>query len=225
MSQRIDDLTRIEEQIALFPATRYMGSKSKFLSEIWEASKDFEFDSVLDLFSGSGVVSYMYKSHGKRVISNDYMAMGATMTKALIENSRTTLSNTDVEMLLIDDGNCSNFVAETFKGLYFSDEDNHIIDVVRSNIPKLNNEYKQAIAMEALIRACVKKRPRGIFTYVGERYNDGRQDLKKSFREQFVDAVSCFNTAVFGNGKRNKSVNEDAMSLKVNADLVYIDPP
>ena len=92
------------EQIALFPATRYMGSKSKLLNQIWAASEKFEFDSVLDLFSGSGVVSYMYKAYGKRVISNDYMAMGGVVTKALIENSNVMLSDEDVKILIIVSG-------------------------------------------------------------------------------------------------------------------------
>jgi DNA adenine methylase len=41
-----------------------------------------------------------------------------------------------------------------------------LIDIVRANIKAVKNPYKRAIAMSALIRACLKKRPR-IFTYVG----------------------------------------------------------
>lgn len=214
-----------EEQIKLFPATRYMGSKSKLLDHIWQASEPFEFDTVLDLFSGSGVVSYMYKSHGKRVISNDYMAMGAVMTKALIQNNSVILPMEEAEKLIHCNGEVDTFVQDTFKGIYFSDEDNQFIDIVRTNIKRIDDEYQRAIAMEALIRSCTKKRPRGIFTYVGDRYNDGRKDLTKSFEEQFLDAVNLINNAVFTNKKKNRSCNEDSMQLKAKADLVYIDPP
>lgn len=80
--------------------------------------------------------------------------------------------------------------------------------------------------MTALIRACTKKRPRGIFTYTGDRYNDGRKDLKKSLEQQFLEAVQAVNKAVFDNGKINKAKHGDAMELKaVTPDLVYIDPP
>lgn len=225
MSQLTSNVLTPEEQISRFPATRYMGSKSKLIDYIWDVSKQFEFDSVLDLFSGSGVVSYMYKSHGKRVIGNDYMTMGAVMNKALIENNTVILPLTEAKKLIEDQGDVDNFVQEKFRGIYFSDEDNKFIDTVRTNIKKMNNQYKQAIAMEALIRTCTKKRPRGIFTYVGERYNDGRKDLVKSFEEQFLDAVEVINGAVFSNKKRNRSCNEDSMNLKARADLVYIDPP
>ena len=45
------------EQLEKFPSTRYMGSKSKLLDSIWKVSEEFEFNTVLDLFSGSGVVA------------------------------------------------------------------------------------------------------------------------------------------------------------------------
>lgn len=214
-----------EEQIKLFPATRYMGSKSKLLKYIWDVSSQFNFDSVIDLFSGSGVVSYMYKAHGKQVISNDYMMMDCVMAKALIENNQERLSPEEVEWLINSDNGTDNFVSDTFKGIYFSDADNRFIDKVRVNIKLLDNEYKRSIAMEALIRACTKKRPRGIFTYVGNRYDDGRKDLKKSFVEQYRDAVDAINCAVFDNKKENKAFNLDSMNFSETANLVYIDPP
>ena len=225
LSQLIVNSLTPAEQIKKFPTTRYMGSKSKMIDSIWEASKNFAFDSVLDLFSGSGVVSYMYKAYGKRVISNDYMAMGAVLSKALIENNNVILPLNEAKELTKAQDLIDSFVQDTFKGIYFSDADNLFIDIVRTNIKLIDNEYKRAIAMEALIRACTKKRPRGIFTYVGERYNDGRKDLKKSFEEQFLEAVETINNAVFNNKKKNQSFNEDSMLLKAEADLIYIDPP
>jgi DNA adenine methylase len=80
--------------------------------------------------------------------------------------------------------------------------------------------------MSALIRACIKKRARGIFTYTGDRYDDGRKDLKKSFEEQFLNAVAAVNNSIFDNGKVNKAKNSDAMQLRIETpDMVYIDPP
>ena len=106
------------------------------------------------------------------------------------------------------------------------DEENDLIDILRTNITAIKDQYKKAIAMTALIRACLKKRPRGIFTYTGNRYDDGRQDLKKSLSQQFIESVEAVNKAVFDNGRNNCAKQGDAMDLKVeNADLVYIDPP
>ncbi len=50
--------------------------------------------------------------------------------------------------------------------------------------------------------------------------------MRKSFEEQFLDAVSAVNRSVFDNGKVNKAKNSDAMQLRIDApDMVYIDPP
>ena len=62
----------LPEQVSAYPPTRFMGSKSKLLSEIWAVASQFEFDTVVELFSGSGIVGYMFKTQGKTVISNDY---------------------------------------------------------------------------------------------------------------------------------------------------------
>lgn len=216
----------LPEQVSKYPATRFMGSKSKLLSEIWSVASQFQFDTVVDLFAGSGIVGYMFKAQGKSVISNDYMAMSATFAKAMIENNEKTLSIKDAEKLLVPSRESDHFVANTFRGLYYTDDENDLIDTLRVNIAAIKDPYVHAIAMTALIRACTKKRPRGIFTYTGDRYNDGRQDLKKSFNQQFLEAVQAVNKAVFDNGKVNKAKHGDAMELKVGVpDLVYIDPP
>jgi len=215
----------LSEQIKKYPSTRYMGSKNKLLDEIWQACKKFEFNSVLDLFSGSGIVSYMFKAQGKSVYSNDYMAMSAVYTKAMIENNAVTLSLADAKKLLKPNLKNDHFVENTFKNLYYSDEDNKLIDIIRANIKGLREPYKKSIAMAALIRACIKKRPRGIFTYTGHRYDDGRLDLQTSLEDHFFNAVELVNDAVFDNKKHNLAKRGDAMSFVGKPDLVYMDPP
>lgn len=213
-------------QALCYPTTRYMGSKNKLLSDIWAVASQFEFDTAIDLFSGSGVVGYMLKSHGKTVVSNDYMAMSATFAKSMIENNAVVLPQAEALALLEPSQPVDRFVETRFSGLYFGDDDNRLIDVLRANIKTLKNPYKRAIAMSALIRACLKKRPRGIFTYVGHRYDDGRRDLAMSFRAQFLEAVEAVNAAVFDNGRQSKARHGDAMAMRTReAGLVYIDPP
>lgn len=216
----------LPKQVSAYPPTRFMGSKSKLLSEIWSVASQFNVDTVVDLFSGSGIVGYMFKAQGKSVVSNDYMAMSATFTKAMIENNTVTLPLDEAKQLLVSHKESDHFVSTKFQGLYYTDEENDLIDTLRTNIAAIRDPYKHAIAMTALIRACTKKRPRGIFTYTGHRYDDGRKDLQKSLAEQFLDAVKAVNSAVFDNGKVNRSKHDDAMDLRVEqADLVYIDPP
>lgn len=220
----VNTTSKLPVQVEKYPSTRYMGSKQSLLMQIANAVAPFQFESVLDLFGGSGVVSYMFKSLGKQVIINDYMTMNSTLANALITNSKITLTKEDISFLLSVNPQRSSFVSDTFKDIYFKDEDNEFIDNVRSNIKLLKGE-KQALAMSALIRACTRKRPRGIFTYTGFRYDDGRKDLTMTFEEQLLDAIEQLNNAVFDNGRENKSLNKDSMAVNVKADLVYIDPP
>jgi len=215
----------LNQQATKYPSTRYMGSKEKLLPHIQHIASKFEFNSASDLFSGSGVVGYMFKGMGKQVFANDYMAMGAAYTKAMIENNHITLKDSEVDKLFNSNSNADDFVQRTFQGLYYTDDENEVIDLVRSNIKKIRNPHKRAIAMSALIRACVKKRARGIFTYTGLRYDDGRADLRMSMEEQIRKAAAIINEAVFDNGFENKSRRGDAMTSPFKADLVYLDPP
>lgn len=219
-------LREVSEQARKFPTTRYMGSKNKLLSALSAAANQFEFDTFVDLFGGTGIVSYLFKSEGKRVITNDYMAMSTTFAKAMIENNGTLLGR-ELALDLVDNVKDNDgFVRNTFRGLYFTDEENQLIDSLRVGIAEIRNPYKRAIAMSALIRTCLKKRPRGIFTYVGNRYDDGRKDLSTSFREHFLDAADAINSSIFDNGRSNKSRNGDALTVgSVKDSLVYMDPP
>lgn len=218
-------LIQLPEQTYHFPSTRFMGSKQNILEHILKVVSNFKFDTVLDLFSGSGVVSYLFKSLGKEVYSNDYMTFCASFSKAMIENSNVTLLDDDIQLLCDTSIPTDNFVFDTFKGLYFTDEENKFIDIILANMPRLGSETKCALATSAIARACMKKRARGIFAYTGYRYDDGRKDLTLTLKEHFINAIHKINGAVFDNGRNSKAFNVDAMSLKLKADIVYIDPP
>ena len=215
----------VDDKTAKYPPTRFMGSKEKLLPYIKDVAEHFKFDSVLDLFSGSGVVGYLFKTMGKQVYSNDYMAMCAIFAEAMIENNNVILNEKEIEQLFSMNSEVNSFVRDAFSGLYFTDQDNALIDLVRVNIKKIKNRYKRAIALSALIRACIKKRPRGVFTYTGYRYDDGRADLKISMQEHIYNAVKLINDSIFNNGKDNRARRGDALTTNFKADLVYIDPP
>jgi DNA adenine methylase len=215
----------LNKNILAYPPTRYMGSKEKILPHIRDVVSQFQFDTALDLFSGSGAVGYLFKTMGKQVFTNDYMVMSSTFSQAMIENNRHTLTEKEIDGLFAPNPKACRFVQTMFSGLYYTNEENAIIDLVRSNIGRLKNKYKRAIAMSSLIRACLKKRARGIFTYTGLRYDDGRSDLRMSMEKQIRNAATLINDAVFDNLQHNRARHGDAMTTRFKADLVYIDPP
>jgi DNA adenine methylase len=218
------EIESLTDQFQYFPGTRYMGSKNKIISDIWRHLSKLEFESVLDGFAGSNVVGYFLKSQGKRVITNDFMSFSYITSKAIIENSSEQLDPKDIKFLLRKNKN-NGFIQNTFRGIFFSEPENEFLDRVRQNISELDNEYKSALALSALVRACVKKRSRGIFTFVGERYDDGRADMRKSVEDHFIESINIFNNAVFDNGHKNTSHNKRSEEFSTIADLVYLDPP
>ena len=209
-----------------FPDTRYMGSKRKLLPALNDIFARLKFTSALDAFSGTASVAYLLKQRGKRVHTNDYLKFNHLITKALIENSRVRLSEWEVDELVEKNADADDFIAREFSGLYFSKSECRWLDSISHNIGFLDGEHKKALALAALCRACIKKRPRGIFTYTGMRYDDGRKDLKTSLAEHFREAVHSFNDAVFNNGVNNAAYNSDIMRFeRTDYDLVYLDPP
>jgi DNA adenine methylase len=218
------EIPTLTNQFDYFPGTRYMGSKNKIIGDLWKVLKTYKFESFYDAFAGSNIVGYFMKCQGKKVISNDFMAMSYHTANAIIENSFVQLETSEIDFLINRD-NSNNFISKKFKDLYFSDSDNHFLDQVRANIELLDNKYKKSIALASLSRACIKKRPRGIFTFVGHRYDDGRKDLRDSLKEHFLNNVNIFNEAVFDNSMENESNNQLTQNMNINADLVYLDPP
>ena len=168
------------KQYQFFPSSRYMGSKNKIIKELYNVFSKYKFDSALDLFSGSSSVSYLLKSMGKRVISNDYMSFASNISSAIISNNKTKFNEKDLKLLTKKPSSYDKLVQEKFDNIFFSKKDNDFIDILRHNIKNLNNKNKKAIAFASLIKACQKKQPRGLFTFKGFRYDDGRLDLKKN---------------------------------------------
>ncbi|MCK5269770.1 MAG: DNA adenine methylase, partial [Sedimentisphaerales bacterium] len=61
------------EDDAVFPSTRFQGSKLKIAEWIWNAIADLDFNTVLDAFGGTGSVGYVLKDKGKKVTYNDIL--------------------------------------------------------------------------------------------------------------------------------------------------------
>jgi DNA adenine methylase/adenine-specific DNA-methyltransferase len=102
------------------------------------------------------------------------------------------------------------------------------LDRVSGNLRHIEDPHLQAIAMTALLRSCLKKQPRGVFTITGDlsHYNDGRRDLRLSIEEHFLEQLEVIQSAGFSNGRRNKAMRGDIFEISVpSVDLVYLDPP
>jgi DNA adenine methylase len=219
-----DDRVEIIPKPPLF--TKFMGSKSAILSSIFERLDRFDYDSVLDAFSGSGSVAYEFKKRMKEVTTNDFLNFSYEICKGVIENSKEKIDDDLLTTLMTVRSEALTKVRKIFTDLYFSDKECLFLDTLWTNISEIPYSYKRHLALAAACRACQKKYPRGIFTVVGNKGRDHRRDFKIGLHEHFVNAVGQFNDAVFDNRRTNKAFCQNIMNFdKTEFDLVYFDPP
>nr|MDE6717998.1 hypothetical protein [Muribaculaceae bacterium] len=117
--------------------------------------------------------------------------------------------------------------------IYYTDEENHWLDVVRYNISTIEDEYKRSLAWFALFQSCIIKRPYNLFhrknLYVRlidvERTFGNKKTWDTPFETHFKSFVEEANHAVFDNGTNCHAINNDALDIKNKYDLIYIDTP
>jgi len=218
-----------------FPSTRFQGSKAKLVNWIWDNVRDLKFETVVDLFGGTGAVAYTFKQKGKKVSYNDYLRFNYLTGVALIENSHTILTDEDLKFILSKHKNIKypNFIQRTFKDVYYTNKENQWLDIVSVNIRRIKDKYKQALAYFALFQSCIIKRPYNLFhrknLYLRKanvkRSFGNKTTWDRPFKEHFLNFVKEVNQAVFDNGKDNMAFNKDAFDFDKRVDLIYIDTP
>jgi DNA adenine methylase/adenine-specific DNA-methyltransferase len=216
------------ERVTQFPKFRYMGSKAKLLPWIHSVISKIDFRSAWDPFAGSNAVAYLLKSMGKRVVASDFLNFPTVIGLALIENPGKHLDGKTLKKILKTSNNSHHFIEKTFRDIYYTPDDLCFLDRIYHNIHLVSDPHLQAIAMTALLRACLKKQPRGVFTITGDlsNYDDGRRDLRLSIEEHFLEQIGAIQSACFDNGHTNRSVRGNVFELGVQpVDLVYLDPP
>lgn len=213
---------------ARFPETKYMGSKRLLLPRIIEAIKELAPVRVLDAFSGSACVAHALKREGFAVTANDMLSFCHHIAAATVENSRERLDDRTKERLLSPSSGAGTFIRDTYRGLYFDDDDNAFLDHLRHNIEHgLEGGLARSLAYAAISRACIQKRPRGLFTFTGlGKGQDGRRDHRISLRDHFLRALAAYEAAVFDSGRECRALCGDVFALpRDEADVVYLDPP
>lgn len=219
-----------------FPEPQYLGAKYIHRGWISQFIPD-DAATVLDAFSGSQSISYMFKQLGRKVITNDFMSFNDIIGKALVENPGYKLEKDDIDILFSDNSDPDNFslMHELYTDLFFVSEDSMFADSFRSNVHKLNNKYKQSLALAVMCRSMTRKVTMGHFAhkqamvYAADPARVKRnRSLVRPLKELFLDLLPEYNAAVFDNTKDNVSYNEnilDLLPVLTDVDLVYFDPP
>lgn len=219
------------------PITRYYGSKRKLVDRIWNEIErlNLEFDSVLDVFGGTGIFSYYSKIKGKRVIYNDIFRFNSLIGKKLVEDSTNDLTYDEAVALLSPQPGIAydNVVQRNFSGIYYTDSENQQIDIFIQNANMLDDPNKKLSAYYIIFQSCIIKRPYNLFhrnnLNMRTGYNGGgfgnKITWERSFEELFSRFIAELDQFTFDNGRDNLVTNFSALDCHEVADLVYIDPP
>lgn len=218
------------------PVTRYYGSKRKLVERIWNALEEhrLNFNSVLDIFGGTGIVSYYMAKKGKEVIYNDILSFNCQIARALLQSPKGVFTIDDAIGLLKrrDNVHYDSIIVDNFRDIYYLDEENRLVDTVIQNIPLLEPE-KQASAYYVFFQSCMIKRPFNLFhrknlnlrTNFTEAKFGNKVTWEQGFENLFIKFTKELNTFQFEELPVCEILNSQALACDHHADLVYIDTP
>lgn len=202
---------------------RYLGNKYKLLPFIIGVVKDenLSFESVADIFAGTGAVSSAFSD--KQLITNDILYSNYICHCAWF-GAEPYSPEKIAEYIIRYNSYCdyqNNYMTENFADTYFSKNDCSKIGYIRDDIEKNYtdgkiNERERALLITSLLYAMDKIAK-----------TCGHYDAYRKGAE-FSDELELFvPLAKVNNNKNNQCFNKDANELvkSIRADLVYIDPP
>jgi len=205
---------------------RYLGSKTKLLSFIHETieKEALQFDSVLDLFAGTGAVADSFNDGSRRIIVNDILECNRCVYNAFFGKQNINIVNLNK---LICEYNSNeimeeNYFSENYSDTFFSKKNCKKIGYTRDNIDLLFREKKINEREKDYLITSLLYAMDHIANTVGH-YDAFRRggDLSKDLVLLPLDVPpSSIN-------KNNEIYKEDSNELvkHIKCDLVYIDPP
>ena len=204
---------------------RYLGSKYKLLYFIDETIKNNcgKYNSVFDVFGGTGVVSNYFSEKGKKIYINDILKSNYCIYRAFLGNEK--FSENKIKKIIDEYNKISdmeeNYFSKNYKNTYFSENDCKKIGYIREDINKKFenkeiNEREKYILIASLLYSMDK-----IANTVGH-YDAYRK------KQKLDDCFEMYNLDINKNQTiKNEIYNMDSNELakKIKADIIYIDPP
>ena len=236
-------VSQIEERLKIFP-NPYIGNKRKLLVDIFcfLDENNIEFESVLDLFSGSSYVSMAMKLMDKKVISNDLLSCSCLNAIAFVANKDIKIVRENLDFLFQNESNQT----WTIDNKYLNRFDKEEIKIISNYYNNAYLKWGHPLASTRSALAIVHMQNYIIENcFVGGRLNSGQILAKYDHRINHARNKGCnmFSSGIDFSFKGMKIIdpiypedsnehfcyNMDATELlkhiKPNVDLCYIDPP
>lgn len=202
---------------------RYLGSKSKLINFIHKVvdknCKDI--NTIADIFGGTGVVGYSFINYSN-IIVNDILLSNVYAYETFFSNKKINIKKIEkyIEKYNHIDSNEENYYSKNFADTYLSKKNMKKVGYIRDNIDleyKRNkiNDREKACLITSLIYSIDR-----IANTVGH-YDAYR--LKGNLNQKLELMIPDIKKIKKKTSIYNENVNE--LVKKIEADLVYIDPP
>lgn len=212
--------------------TRFYGSKYKLLPELSEVFMSLDFSTCIDVFGGTGSVSFLLSKLGKSVVYNDAFMFNAACARAITMRQVDLPPREKIVELISSIRPRSGFITKNFADVFFLDRENRWLDGAASTIQNCQSKRERDVVFYLVAQASLMKRPFNLFHRAN--LNIRIADVKRSFgnaatwEKSFNDLVFKLIDEFYQVERPDtqvdiRSVAADQISLE--ADLLYLDPP
>jgi len=233
-------------QIIKLPNTRFQGSKKKIINIIYDLMiAHFKPKHILDLFGGSSICSLYFHINNVEVTYNDILRFNSINANGLLDIDINNIPDEEeIKNIFVKNSNScyTTFIYDTFKDIYYTDDENRQLDIFRVNIKHYNNNViKQNIIYYLLFQSLISKRPYNLFhrknlsirTADVERNFGNKTTWEKpfivhmlTFRKELIKLYEQKKMIDVGNTHIiNMPYNKITEEIISQIDTIYIDPP
>ncbi len=204
---------------------RYLGNKNSILNFIDNIIKSEigHFNSLCDIFAGTGVVGSYFNEKNNEIITNDFLYHNFISLNAFLNQD--SFNQEKLLELINNFNNLSvkkeNYFSINFGGKYFSEKNAKKIGFIREQIRKLFIEDKINLKEKSVLLTSLNYSIDKIANTVGHYDAYIKKTMKNSkFELKMLDIEIEKN-------KNNKIYNKDANFLirDIECDILYLDPP
>ena len=199
---------------------RYLGNKNKLLEHIQKLilSKVKNYNTFLDLFSGTGVVSSRFNEKNNKIISNDILESNFLINKTFLYLKKRPRKIQD-KIIFLNNLKSSeeNYFSKNFGGKYFSKSIAKRIGAIRDEIDIISENLDEKIILITSL----------IFAFDKIANTVGHYDAYREVKIPSVKLKLMLPEIDYSANLNNEVYCEDSNTLvrKIKSDVTYIDPP
>lgn len=229
----------------------YMGNKRKLLNKIREIIIELEQKegrklTIGDGFSGSGIVSRLFKQHAQELYTNDISDYSETLNHCYLSNISTAdMSNIEKYIDVANkhaDNKTNKYNIPFISGnwapagvitredrVYFTQENGERIDIIRNYIDTLPERYKKILLALLLVEVSIHNNTNGQFAAFYKDGDIGHYGGKKNIDVKRITQPITLKFPVYNNNDCKININKmdtnEWVKQLPELDLVYYDPP